>query len=146
MSDITVERGTWSDFEDAASEIRMAVFVEEQGVAADEELDGNDADAVQFLARDGDEPIGTARLRFPEPNVGKAERIAVRESARGDGVGAALMRGVEEAAREDGAAVVVLHAQTHVEGFYRRLGYETVSEEFEEAGIPHVEMRKPLDG
>ncbi|MBV0903185.1 GNAT family N-acetyltransferase [Haloarcula salina] len=146
MGDITVETGSWSDFEEAASEIRMTVFVEEQGVAASEELDGKDPDAVQFLARDGDDPVGTARLRFPEPEVGKAERVAVRESARGAGVGAALMRAVEEAARENEAESVVLHAQTRVEGFYRNLGYETDGSEFEEAGIPHVEMRKPLDG
>ncbi|WP_424004620.1 GNAT family N-acetyltransferase [Haloarcula salina] len=146
MSDITVKTGSWSDFADAASEIRMTVFVEEQGVDASEELDGKDPDAVQFLARDGGDPVGTARLRFPEPDVGKAERVAVRESARSDGVGAALMRAVEDAAHENGADVIVLHAQTRVEGFYRKLGYETVGEEFEEAGIPHVEMRKPLEG
>jgi len=146
MSDIIVETGSWSDFEDAASEIRMTVFVEEQGVDASEELDGKDPDAVQFLARDGGEAVGTARLRFPDPDVGKAERVAVCESARGDGVGAALMRAVEDAARDNGATAVVLHAQTRVEGFYRKLGYETVGGEFEEAGIPHVEMRKRLDG
>jgi predicted GNAT family N-acyltransferase len=146
MSDYTVEVGTWDEFEDAATAVRTAVFVEEQGVSEDEELDGKDSDAVQFLARDGEYPVGTARLRFPESAVGKVERVAVRESYRGDGVGAALMRAVDDAARDDGATTLTLHAQTHVEPFYEQLGYETVSDEFEEAGIPHVEMRKRLDG
>ncbi|WP_420182681.1 GNAT family N-acetyltransferase [Haloarcula sp. KBTZ06] len=146
MSDHAVEVGTWDQFEDAATAVRTAVFVEEQGVSEDEELDGNDSDAVQFLARDGEYPVGTARLRFPESTVGKVERVAVREPYRGDGVGAALMRAVEDAARDAGATTLILHAQTHVESFYGQLGYETVSDEFEEAGIPHAEMRKRLDG
>ena len=146
MSDYAVEVGTWDEFEDAATAVRTAVFVEEQGVSEEEELDGKDPVAVQFLARDGEYPVGTARLRFPEPAVGKVERVAVRESYRGDSVGAALMRAVEDAARDDGATKLELHAQTHVEAFYRKLCYETVSDEFEEAGIPHVEMRKRLDG
>ncbi|WP_336339003.1 GNAT family N-acetyltransferase [Haloarcula brevis] len=146
MSDFEVDAGTWDEFEDAATAVRTEVFVDEQGVSEAEELDGNDSDAVQFLARDGDRPVGTARLRFPEPTVGKVERVAVREPYRGAGVGSALMRAVEAAAREDGATELILHAQTHVEAFYRRLGYETVSDAFEEAGIPHVEMRKRLDG
>ncbi|MFU1781771.1 GNAT family N-acetyltransferase [Haloarcula japonica] len=146
MSNLEVDVGTWDAFQDAATAVRKAVFVEEQGVSEDEELDGNDSEAVQFLARDDEYPVGTARLRFPEPTVGKVERVAVREPYRGDGVGAALMRAVEDAARDDGATELKLHAQTHVEPFYEQLGYETVSDEFEEAGIPHVKMRKRLNG
>lgn len=146
MSDIEVAVGTWADFADAATAVRTAVFIDEQGVDEDVELDGKDPEAVQFLARDGEYPVGTARLRFPEPTVGKVERVAVRKSYRESGVGSALMRAVEDAARDDGATALTLHAQTAVEGFYEQLGYETVSDEFEEAGIPHVEMRKPLDG
>lgn len=145
MNDVEIAVGTWDAFEDAATAVRTAVFVEEQGVSEDEELDGNDSDAVQFLARDDEYPVGTARLRFPEPTVGKVERVAVREPYRGDGVGAALMRAVEDAARDDGVTELKLHAQTHVEPFYQQLSYETVSDEFEEAGIPHVKMRKRLN-
>lgn len=146
MSDYAVEVGTWDKFEDGATAVRTAVFVEEQGVSKSEELDGKDSDAVQFLARDGRYPVGTARLRFPESAVGKVERVAVREPSRKDGVGTALMRAVEDVARDDGATALELHAQTRVEAFYAQFGYETVSDEFEEAGIQHVEMRKRLDG
>lgn len=145
MSDYVVDVGSWSEFEDEAAAVRMAVFVEEQGVSKVEEMDGKDPNAVQFLARDGDDPIGTARLRFPTERVGKVERVAVRKPYRGEGVGVALMEAIEETADEEGATELMLHAQTRVEAFYERLGYETVSDEFEEAGIPHVEMRKQLD-
>jgi predicted GNAT family N-acyltransferase len=146
MSDYEVTVGTWNELEEGATAVRTAVFVEEQGVSEAEELDGKDPDAVQFLVRDGGSAVGTARLRFPAPTVGKVERVAVRKSHREAGVGSALMRAVEDAARDDGATALELHAQTRVEAFYQQLGYETVSDEFEEAGIPHVEMRKRLDG
>ncbi|GCF12359.1 acetyltransferase [Haloarcula mannanilytica] len=146
MSDYEIEVGTWNDLSEGSTAVRTAVFVEEQGVSEAEELDGRDPDAVQFLARDGGSPVGTARLRFPEQTVGKVERVAVRKSHRDAGVGSALMRAVEDAARDEDVSELKLHAQTRVEAFYRQLGYETVSDEFEEAGIPHVEMRKRLDG
>jgi predicted GNAT family N-acyltransferase len=59
---------------------------------------------------------------------------------RGEGIGARLMDAIETAAREQGVETLVLHAQVPVEGFYTKRGYETVGAEFEEAGIPHVEM------
>jgi predicted GNAT family N-acyltransferase len=136
----------WIVGQEGATAVRTTVFVEEQGVSEAEEMDGKDEDAVQFLARDGDDPIGTARLRFPEPSVGKVERVAVRKPYRDAGVGSAVMRTVEDIARDHDVSELTLHAQTHVEAFYQQLGYETVSDEFEEAGIPHVEMRKQLDG
>lgn len=129
---------------DAIEAIRMTVFVEEQGVPSDEEMDGRDDEAIQFLAVDDGTPVGTARLRLPDPGVGKAERVAVLEPSRGDGWGRRLMEAVEAVAIEEGAERMVLHGQTAVEEFYHSLGYETTSEVFEEAGIPHVAMAKRL--
>jgi len=123
--------------------VRYDVFVEGQGVPEDRERDGKDDEAVHFVAYD-DEAIGAARLRAVDPDTGKVERVAVREARRGEGWGQRIMAVVEDAARERGFATLVLHAQTHVEGFYADLGYETVSDEFEDAGIPHVEMEQRL--
>ena len=143
-----------------AFDVRRTVFVEEQGVEEDLEYDEHDepdSGAAHFVAyADGEdgEPIGAARLRaYEEPNeegghdggdVGKVERVAVLESHRGTGVGRALMDAVEAQARERGLTTIKLHSQTHAAGFYRNLGYERYGEEFEEAGIPHVEMRKSV--
>ncbi|RKD93277.1 GNAT family N-acetyltransferase [Halopiger aswanensis] len=132
--------------------VRQTVFVEEQGVDEDleyDEHDDPDADAVHFVAYAGGQPVGAARLREYETDdgdvVGKVERVAVLESHREAGVGRELMCATEEAARERGFEAIKLHAQTRVEGFYRSLGYESRGEEFDEAGIPHIEMRKSLE-
>ncbi|SDQ27095.1 GNAT family N-acetyltransferase [Natronobacterium texcoconense] len=130
--------------EDALT-VRHEVFVEEQGVDEDLEYDEHDADAVHFVAYDGDETIGAARLReLGDGDVGKVERVAVLESRRGEGIGRKVMAAIEECATELGLAKLKLHSQTHAAEFYDRLGYERHGEEFEEAGIPHVEMRKSL--
>ncbi|QCS43800.1 GNAT family N-acetyltransferase [Natrinema versiforme] len=145
MNDIDVrivdtERGR----EDAFA-VRQAVFVDEQGVDEDVEYDKHDETAVHFVAYDGDEPVGAARLREYEDGVGKVERVAVLESRREAGVGRALMASLEERADARSFTELKLHSQTRAADFYRRLGYERHGEEFEEAGIPHVEMRKALD-
>lgn len=125
--------------------VRRTVFVDEQGVDEELEYDEHEETATHFVVYDGDEPIGAARLREYEAGVGKVERVAVLESRREDGVGRAVMDAVEERARVEGLESLKLHSQTHAAGFYRSLGYERYGDEFEEAGIPHVAMRKSLD-
>ncbi|SER54108.1 GNAT family N-acetyltransferase [Natrinema salaciae] len=129
---------------DDAFAVRRTVFVEEQGVDEEIEYDEHDETATHFVAYDDDEPIGAARLREYEDGVGKVERVAVLESRRERGVGRALMETLEERAGELGFGTLKLHSQTRAADFYRRLGYERRGDEFEEAGIPHVEMRKSL--
>jgi len=126
--------------------IRRAVFVDEQDVPEAIEMDEHDATATHFLARDlaRNEPVGTARLRFPDETTGKAERVAVLRPYRGEGLGRRLMDSTETEARDRGCSRMRLNAQTHVEDFYAKLGYETVSDVFYEATIPHVEMEKEL--
>jgi len=110
------------------------------------EMDGKDEDAVHFVIHDSqaERPVGTARLRPPEEGVAKPERVAVLEEYRGYGLGRKLMSLIEAEARSQGCERAALHAQTHVVEFYEDLGYEVVSDEFEEAGIPHVEMATEL--
>jgi len=129
-----------------AHSVRRIVFIEEQNVSETEEMDGRDEDAHHVVAYDPDtgEPVGTARLRIPGDGVGKIERVAVVETHRGNGLGARLMTEIESDARQEGCTTIKLHAQTAVEGFYERLGYQTTSGEFMEADIPHVEMEKEL--
>jgi len=142
--DVEVRRvGTGAALADA-HEIRERVFVEEQDVDPEIEYDDGDDDAVHLVAYADGEPVGTARLRTPEPGVGKVERVAVLAPHRGRGLGRRLVQALEDVAREEGLEEVHLHAQTTVEGFYADLGYETVSDVFMEADIPHVEMRKAL--
>ncbi|WP_280354768.1 GNAT family N-acetyltransferase [Nocardia otitidiscaviarum] len=124
--------------------IRMAVFVEEQGVPAEIELDELDATADHFLARLDGEPIGAGRLTRRD-DIGVLGRLAVAKRARGTGLGAALVRAIEERACERGLVAVELHAQTQAQGFYERLGYTAFGEpDWEDAGIEHIWMRKTL--
>lgn len=142
-----VRRVSNDDELDDALSVRREVFVEEQGVPEHRELDGRDEEATHFAAYDdGGEPVGAARLREYDESTGKVERVAVVEPRRGEGLGCDLMDAVESAAADAGYDELLLHAQVPVIEFYQRLDYEVTSEEFEDAGIPHREMRKPLQG
>jgi predicted GNAT family N-acyltransferase len=142
---VTVRRVDPGEGLSDAFAVRRAVFIEEQGVSEDEEMDGRDDEASHVVAYDGDRPVGTARLRTVEAGVGKVERVAVRAADRGEGIGRALMAEVESLAADRGVEALKLHAQTRVEGFYEKLDYETTSGVFQEAGIDHVAMVKELD-
>ena len=142
---VTVRRVDPGEGLSDAFAVRRAVFIEEQGVSEDEEMDGRDDEASHVVAYDGDRPVGTARLRTVEAGVGKVERVAVRAADRGEGIGRALMAEVESLAADRGVEALKLHAQTRVEGFYEKLDYETTSGVFQEAGIDHIAMVKELD-
>jgi predicted GNAT family N-acyltransferase len=137
---------TPADFERdyaAIRAVRFAVFVDEQRIPRELEMDDRDAACRHWLATDErGEPIGTVRLDLAAR--GKIGRLAVLARERGRGVGRALMERVHELARERGLDSVWCHAQISAAPFYTRLGYRIVSEQFEEAGIAHVRMEYEL--
>ena len=124
---------------DAARQIRAAVFCREQGISPADEWDDQDPVCEHFLLTAGQTPIGTARVRPYGEDRFKIERMAVLKEHRGAGAGRFLMRAIlmHMAAR---TATLVLNAQTAVEGFYRKLGFEPEGAVFTEAGIPHIRM------
>ena len=124
--------------------IRREVFVDEQGVPLEEEMDAHDAACTHFLALAASEAVGTARLRLTGDGRVKAERVAGRRPFRRAGVGRVLMHALEDEARACGARELRLNAQVAVVAFYERLGWRAEGPEFLEAGIPHRAMRKPL--
>ena len=129
---------------EAAKAIRIRVFVREQGVPMEEEMDEADADAIHALALLGTLPVGTGRLlRLPggEAQIG---RMAVEAPHRRSGVGSLIMECLEGEARRLGMAEAILHAQVYVRDFYARQGYVAEGGLFMEAGIEHVQMRKAL--
>ena len=125
-------------------EIRHDVFVLEQDVTVDEDVDGLDPDCTQFIAFTREGPVGTARMRRADDGEVRAERVAVLASARGLGLGALLMDVLEEEARRQGELTVVLHAQVDVVAFYMKRGYEPFGAQFLDARILHQAMRKDL--
>jgi predicted GNAT family N-acyltransferase len=130
----------WQNAQADAKPIRFQVFVDEQRVPAEIELDEHDARCAHALAYSDGKPVGTGRL-LPDGHIG---RMAVLKSERGQGVGKALLRALIEAARRRGDREVMLSAQVHAVGFYRADGFEPEGPVYEEAGIPHQAMRLQL--
>ncbi len=143
---VTVRTGSWDELGDAAREIRERVFVREQGIPVEDEWDEADAGCVHAVAfnRLG-MAIGTGRLLPAEGGSAKVGRMAVHEVLRGTGVGQSLLEALVAVARGRGDQEAVLHAQRSAEGFYARQGFVAAGEPFDEVGIPHIAMVRPLD-
>jgi predicted GNAT family N-acyltransferase len=136
MNKIQVRVADWHRDNADLRRIREAVFIAEQAVPPELEWDADDADAVHFLAEEGDFAIGTARL-LSDGHIG---RVSVLKDWRGMKAGDALMLAAIAEAERRGIRKQALSAQVHATAFYERLGFKVVSEEFLEAGIPHVDM------
>jgi predicted GNAT family N-acyltransferase len=125
--------------------IREQVFIEEQECPPEEEWDGHDATSRHVLGQVDGDAVATARWRtvpHDEEIVAKLERFAVRSDHRGQGYGTQLVQYVLEDARCAGFDTFLVHAQSHLEDWYKDLGFVSTGRTFEEAGIPHVEMVK----
>jgi predicted GNAT family N-acyltransferase len=133
---------------DEAIRLRIAVFVDEQGVPLDEEIDVHDRSdplALHALARDdAGQPLGTGRFYARDPGTAQIGRMAVAARARGTGVGMALLRALMQAARERGFTHAVLDAQVHAQPFYAKAGFEPFGATLMDAGIVHQPMRRIL--
>jgi len=138
---ICIRLCNWDDARAEASRIRELVFVREQGVPPELEMDAEDAHCVHALAYAEDGlAVATGRL-LPDGHIG---RMAVLKAWRGQGVGALVLHALVERARQRGHARARLNAQITAAGFYRRYGFEASGAEFMEAGIPHVAMQRDL--
>ncbi|QHS24407.1 GNAT family N-acetyltransferase [Virgibacillus sp. MSP4-1] len=126
-----------------AYKVRQIVFIDEQGVSPELEMDEHDHNAVHFVGYKNGEPVAASRLRYAE-DYGKLERICVLKEERGRQFGKQMIEAMEEVIKENHYRKSKLNAQTHAEKFYQSLGYETISGEFMDAGIPHVTMVKTL--
>lgn len=124
-----------------AFQVRTTVFVKEQHVPPEEEMDHLDKEAIHFVGIQDAHPIAASRLRFAE-DYGKLERICVLQQERGKSFGAQLITHMEDVITQHGYQKAKLNAQTHAVNFYKHLGYEIISGEFLDAGIPHVTMIK----
>ena len=136
---MTLEIGVTDDIA-ACRALRRTVFIEEQGVSETDEVDGLDDSCVHILARLDGVPVGSARL-MTMGDTGKVGRVCVLQSARGTGLGAALMQAaVAQFRSTPGVTKVKLGAQVHALSFYERLGFTAYGPEFMDAGIAHRDM------
>lgn len=131
---------TWHGDGPTLRALRQAVFVAEQGVPLEIELDGRDPECRHLLARCAGVPVGCVRM-LPDGHIG---RMAVLAPWRGCGIGRRLLAAMLEQAAAAGLRGVWLHAQVHALAFYERLGFRAEGPEFDEAGIRHRLMRRDL--
>lgn len=127
-----------------AHAVREAVFHKEQGISKELDFDSEDENAVHFTAYLDEQPIGTARIRFPSPGQAKLERFAVLSHMRGKKIGELILKEIETYLLAQNITEIVLNSQLSAKGFYERFGYVISGDIFEEASIPHVKMTKKL--
>lgn len=132
---------TWSQLREGATAVREAVFVREQNVPAEVEMDEHDVEAVHILVVDqNNEPVATARMIKEGEGVSRIGRMAVLFKYRGEGLGKLMLTELMQFAKRRRDKTIVLHAQSHAVGFYKKYGFSMQGEPFTEAGIPHVKM------
>ena len=127
----------------ALRDVRVTVFVEEQGVPIEIELDERDRHCIHVLASDAaGRPVGTGRIDLEAG--GKIGRLAVLAAERGTGVGTALMARLHDIALGAALPSVWCNAQLSAVPFYQKLGYVVTSGPFFEAGIEHRRMQREI--
>lgn len=126
-----------------AYKIRVEVFVNEQKVPIDMELDEDDKNATHILIYKDDVAIGCGRLVFHDDYV-KMGRVAIRKSERLKGYGQKLCLELINLCKQKKCKQILIHAQCNAIKFYKKLGFEELGEVFDEAGIDHIKMVKKL--
>ncbi len=126
----------WKEARPLAYPIRLAVFVHEQQVPEELELDNDDPTAWHAVVFQDGQAIATGRLL----RNGKIGRLAILREYRGLGLGSELLKTLVSYGRQKGIKQFFLHAQTSATGFYERLGFKAIGPVFNEAGIDHIKM------
>ncbi len=122
--------------------LRTVIFIQEQDVSVEEEIEQNEDDAVCFLGLVDGKAVATARYRIIDNNlIAKIERVGVLNNFRGKGYGNKLMDYViEDAKLVHNPKVIKLSSQDHAIPFYENLGFAIEGDGFMEADIPHHMM------
>lgn len=150
MADLTIKVAETAVEREGAVQLRMQVFVVEQGVPAAIEVDEFDAaaDTIHAVALYQGRVIATGRLVVEQDDAGQSRgrigRMAVAADWRRQGVGGKILQRLEQEARQLGLPRCMLHAQEYAKSFYASLGYQEQGSVFLEANIPHLEMTREL--
>jgi predicted GNAT family N-acyltransferase len=123
--------------------VRGIVFIEEQGVSWEGEIDEYEDSCVHVLGEAGGQPVAAGRLRFMDDGRCKIERVAVRPAWRAQGIARAMVSFLLEEAVGRGYNEFLLHAQVYLEEFYKGFGFHRKGAIFNECGIDHVLMVRP---
>ena len=136
----SVKQGSWDQLQQDAKLIRKLVFISEQNIPEQDEWDDQDAISQHFVVYDQNQPIATARL-LANNSVG---RVAVLKAYRGQGIGRLIMLEIIAYAQAQKRPSLQLSSQVHAVSFYEKLGFSIQGDEYDECGIPHIEMVMPI--
>lgn len=136
----SVKQGSWDPLQQDAKLIRKLVFISEQNISEQDEWDDQDAISQHFVVYDQNQPIATARL-LANNSVG---RVAVLKAYRGQGIGRLIMLEIIAYAQAQKRPSLQLSSQVHAVSFYEKLGFSIQGDEYDECGIPHIEMVMPI--
>lgn len=120
-------------------EVRKIVFIDEQNVPPELEIDEYDKSATHFIVLGNDEIIGTARLVISD-KIGKIGRVCILKEFRNKGIGSKLMNKIIEYSKSIGLEYLSLESQVYAIPFYEKIGFTVEGKEFMDAGIPHKKM------
>ncbi len=124
-------------------EIRREVFVREQGIPEELEMDELDSEAIHVLAIVNGVPAGCGRFLIHDDDA-RIGRVAVKKDIRGSGIGTGICKLLMSIAMDNGAERVIIGAQLTAVEFYKCLGFEKEGDVFMEAGKEHVRMSRKL--
>jgi len=145
MEELSVRIVTDEQELNSVIEIRQQVFVIEQGVLPELEMDELDEKALHIIADYRGQPIATCRLIFLPNECVKLERMAVLKSFRDKGVGRQILDYVDKEIKSRQIKLLVIHAQFQAISFYESSGFKSVGLPFWEAGIKHLKMEKQVN-
>lgn len=144
MKNIIVKKAQSGKEINDALDVRYQVFVVEQKIDKDIELDGLDQDCDHFVAYIDGLAVGAGRIRYLDNNKAKIERMAVRSEFRGKKIGGEILRTMVSYLTKNKIIEIILNSQYHAKAFYEKFGFKSEGKIFKEANIDHIKMTKNL--
>ncbi len=124
--------------------LRTEILRRPLGLTYSEEELAREKDDILIGAFDDDEMLACCILTKVDGKTLRLRQMAVQNNLQGKGIGASLMHFAELVARDKGFQKLIMHARKTAAGFYEKLGYKEVGNEFIEVTIPHYVMEKKL--
>src|SRR5215213_10212663 len=121
-------------------DLRNQILRKPLGLKFEESELEREKDDVLIGAFEDDQMLGCCLLTKVEPQAVRLRQMAVKTGLQGKGIGRVLMQFAENIARDRGNKKIVMHSRKTAVGFYEKLGYKVVGQEFQEVTIPHYVM------
>lgn len=125
-------------------DLRYLVLRKPLGLEFIQEELQKEKDDILICCMEDDKLEGCCQLTDLGNKTLRLRQMAVLSGLQGKGVGRVLMQFAENIARDRGYQKLVMHSRKTAIGFYEKLGYRIIGEEFTEVTLPHFEMEKDL--